>query len=75
MAKCYKLSLSYPTHRSGLMASGYEGVLDRGFSLCTVLAFCCSPSISNVCKYNMLPMDQGEVVELKGTMEIVSGCA
>ena len=71
---CYKSSISYLTHRLGLAVSRYKGVLDRGFGSCTVPAFCCGPGILNVCRYNTLPMEHREVVELKGTTEIVSGC-
>ena len=27
------------------------GGMDNGFSLCTAPAFCCSPGISNICRY------------------------
>ena len=57
-----------------LTVSGYKGILDRGFSLCAVLAFYHSPGILNVCRYNTLPIDRREVIESKGTVEIVSGC-
>ena len=69
------LVLSYPTHRLGLVVSGYKGVLDRGFSSCNVLAFCCSPGISSCMQVYALPKDCREVAELKGTVEIVSGLA
>ena len=63
---------SYPTCRLGLVVSRYNGVLDRGFSSCAAPAFCCGPGISNVFRYNMLPMDHREVIESKGATEIVS---
>ena len=66
-------ALSYPMHRSGLVGSGYEGVLDRGFSSCAVLAFCCGPGISSCMQVYALPKDCREVAEVKGTMEIVFG--
>ena len=48
--------LCYLTHRSGLMGSGYKGVLDRGFSSCAMLAFCCSPGISSCMQVYVLPV-------------------
>ena len=65
----------YLTHTLGLVVSGYEGVPDRGFSLCAVPAFCCGPGISNCMQVYALPTDHREVTESKGTMEIVSGLA
>ena len=36
-------ALGYPTCRSGLVVLEMKGFLDRGFSSCTVLAFCHGP--------------------------------
>ena len=68
-------ALSYPTHRWGLAVSRCKGVLDRGFSLCTVPTFCCSPGISSCMQVYVLPTDCREVAESNGTTEIVSGLA
>ena len=66
-------ALSYLTHRSGLAVSRYKGVLNRGFSSCAALAFCCSPGILSCVQVYALPKDCREVTELKGTTEIVLG--
>ena len=33
--------------------------MDNGFSLCAVMAFCCSPGISNICRYMHSPQVVG----------------
>ena len=73
---CYESSLSYPTYRADLAVSGFKGVLDRASAraLHQAPAFCHGSGILNICRYSMLPGGQMEVIESKGTAEIVSRC-
>ena len=58
-------ALGYLTHRLGLMVPDMKGVLDRGFSSCTVPAFCHGPGISSYMQVYVLPKDCREVAESK----------